>query len=454
MKLWEHQQLALDFVRDRDYKAILSLAMGLGKTAIAITAMREHDQHFYLVLAPKATLGHWESEIEKWWPNATVITRRRNEKVDKFKQRLAAAKFGGPQVIVMNYEWFRLRQVSEVVSACCLDGVVFDESHRLADRKSLQSRRAKALADNIGGLRLCLSGTVFSHSPLSVWHQARLIDKDLFGMYYPFEHRYANHYTIPGVQAKLIRSYKNLDQLASEFRKIAFVASSEEWQPELLEPIFINAPFKLSQEGRETYNSMARDMFAQVGLGLIAADNALVKALRLQELTSGVARLNDAVAFIHEDRVKVLKELIESIPEDRPVVVFYQYDPERRQIQRAAAELGRGCLTISGADKSGLTDKGKLAGDAGEVVAVQIGAGSEGIDLTRSNHLIFYRRGFRYSSYLQAIKRIHRPGQKRQPFVWTIMAEETIDEVVGQSLARRENMTAQLLLSHLKEASE
>ena len=90
MKLWRHQQLALDFVQARDNKAILSLAMGLGKTAIAITAMREHGKHFYLVLAPKATLGHWEAEVGRWWPNATVSTRRRNEKGDKFKQRLRA----------------------------------------------------------------------------------------------------------------------------------------------------------------------------------------------------------------------------------------------------------------------------------------------------------------------------------------------------------------------------
>ncbi len=149
--------------------------------------------------------------------------------------------------------------------------------------------------------------------------------------------------------------------------------------------------------------------------------------------------------------MKALKKVIDSVPDDRPVVVFYQFEPERDQIRRVAAQCDREFLSICGSTKDGLTDKGKLAGDSNEVVAVQIQAGSEGIDLTRSNHLVFYRKGWRYASYAQAVKRIHRPGQEHCPFVFHIECEDTLDQLIRSSLSSRKDLSAKLLMSHLKE---
>ena len=46
-----------------------------------------------------------------------------------------------------------------------------------------------------------------------------------------------------------------------------------------------------------------------------------------------------------------------------------------------------------------------------QVLAVQIDAGSEGVDFTRARYSIFYSVGFSLGKYDQAKKRTHRPGQ-------------------------------------------
>lgn len=456
-KLWKHQQYALDFLFERRYRGILSLTMGLGKTAIACQAIAEHScctgGDLYIVLGPKATMGHWANEITQWVPEAEVVTRHKGMDAKKLTDAITISRAKSKlTVVVLNYEWFR----TESVFAECLKqywcGVIFDESHRLADRKSLQSKRCKSLAKQIIGLSLCLSGTVFSHSPLSVWHQMSLVNDRLWPNYYAFENYYATHYTIPSVAAKLIKGYRNLDQLAEEFRTMAFVATSEEWQPDLIEPIHLEVPYELDDKNRKVYDDFKRNMVAQMESGVMVADNALVKALRLQEITSGFVRPEDcgAVHELHQLRMKALKKVIDSVPDDRPVVVFYQFEPERDQIRRVAAQCDREFLSICGSTKDGLTDKGKLAGDSNEVVAVQIQAGSEGIDLTRSNHLVFYRKGWRYASYAQAVKRIHRPGQEHCPFVFHIECEDTLDQLIRSSLSSRKDLSAKLLMSHLK----
>jgi SNF2 family DNA or RNA helicase len=67
----------------------------------------------------------------------------------------------------------------------------------------------------------------------------------------------------------------------------------------------------------------------------------------------------------------------------------------------------------------------------------------EGLTLTVANHAIFFDRSFSLDDYLQAQDRIHRISQKRDCYVWNLIATDTVDEWVDMLLAAK-HLAAQL----------
>lgn len=88
MKLWNHQQYAVDRYKDRHFFGLL-FDMGLGKTLTAIKIAEAKDKPV-LIIAPNALCEQWKEEIEKYeekeWEVAVCTSRTRKTK--KFQQAL------------------------------------------------------------------------------------------------------------------------------------------------------------------------------------------------------------------------------------------------------------------------------------------------------------------------------------------------------------------------------
>jgi SNF2 family DNA or RNA helicase len=68
-----------------------------------------------------------------------------------------------------------------------------------------------------------------------------------------------------------------------------------------------------------------------------------------------------------------------------------------------------------------------------------------GINLVRARYCVFYSLGFSLGEYLQARKRIHRPGQSHTCTYYHLIAKGTVDETVYKALARREEVVEAVL---------
>jgi len=71
------------------------------------------------------------------------------------------------------------------------------------------------------------------------------------------------------------------------------------------------------------------------------------------------------------------------------------------------------------------------------VLAVQIRAGAEGVDLTRAAHCVFYSVSHSLGDYEQALARVHRPGQTRSVSYYHIVTRDTIDQSIYNALSRK-----------------
>jgi SNF2 family DNA or RNA helicase len=183
-------------------------------------------------------------------------------------------------------------------------------------------------------------------------------------------------------------------------------------------------------------------MMAELDAGEVTVANALVKLLRLQQITGGYIRTDDGLDVqIDSAKMNLLRDVLEDIDPHEPVIVFCRFHKDLEAVNRVADETGRRSLELSGR-----MDELKQwqAGEA-PVLAVQIDSGGVGVDLTRARYSVYYSLGFSLGSYEQSLARIHRPGQTRPVEYIHLLAQDTVDEQVMVALARRADVVNSVL---------
>jgi len=71
--------------------------------------------------------------------------------------------------------------------------------------------------------------------------------------------------------------------------------------------------------------------------------------------------------------------------------------------------------------------------------------------VTAANTVIYYSNGYDLEKRLQSEDRAHRIGQKKTVTYVDLIAEDTVDEKIVQSLRKKINIASQVLGEELKE---
>ena len=136
----------------------------------------------------------------------------------------------------------------------------------------------------------------------------------------------------------------------------------------------------------------------------MTAKNAMVKLIRLAQITGGVVRTEQGgEERIDSAKLDALVDILEEIEPGEPVVVFGRFHADLDAVKEAAARNERRCFELSGRVNQ-LAEWS--AGAGGNVLAVQIQAGGVGIDLTRARYSIYYSPTFSLGDYEQSLARV------------------------------------------------
>jgi len=455
--LWKHQQQAVDFARDRQ-ATLFHMGLGTGKSRTAIEVARESGARQILILCPLSVVPAWKEQFNRFAPEFEVATLNKGSVKKKLKDAsslaMSAAYSQKPFVIVINYESARCEPFSAWASNTILwDLLVMDESHRIKSPKGITSKWVSKLSQACKK-RLALTGTPMPHSPLDIFAQMRALDPSVFGWsFFKFRLRYAK---MGGFGGKQVVGYQNMDHLREKMSKLTFQADRSVL--DLPDAIHEKRVIELSPTGRKVYDELDRDFCAQVREGEIVASNALVKILRLCQITSGLVTVDaDPPQLIQVDteKQKAVADILEDLPADEPVAVFGRFRSDLEAVHAAAASVGRESLELSGQKKE-LEDW--QAGKA-PILAVQIQAGGVGIDLTRCGdtncaYVLYLSTGHNLGDYEQSLARVHRPGQERTVFYYHILAKDTIDERIFKALRARKNVVESILADIYQEQEQ
>lgn len=395
-----------------------------------------------LVLCPVSVMRVWPREFRihaaRDW-NVTVPTGSGAKKAKAIASALAATPPDRPLAVVVNYEAAWRDPVAKLLLGEAWDIVICDESHRIKSPNGKASQFAHTLASR-AHRRLALTGTPMPHSLLDAYAQARFLDEGVFGTsFFRFRHRYA---VMGGYEQRQVVAFQHEDEFASRFARLAFQCSAADVL-DLPETVDVVRTCDLEPAARAAYKAMEDDFIAETRDGRITAANGGVKVLRLQQITGGVAPVEDPdnppsrPVVISTAKRDLLKDVLVDLPAGDPVVVFARFSADLAAIREVADELGRSYAEISGSRKDALDDDACLLPGV-EVVGVQIQSGGVGIDLTRAAVAVYYSIGHNLGDFQQSLKRTHRPGQKRNVLYVYLVAAGTVDSTIITALRNRE----------------
>ncbi|KAL3784661.1 hypothetical protein HJC23_012177 [Cyclotella cryptica] len=192
-----YQRGGVDFVLEREGRALLADEMGLGKTVQAIAAMSAYVAEWpLLVLCPSSARYHWEVELRHWLGKSSSsttttdsngeegvsgnVTRHGWELKKEAINVVTSGKSpifrtdGATKVVICSYGLIVSLVNSGRIFAGMFGAVIVDESHAL---KNKASKRTLAILPILKGADRCLllSGTPALARPSELWPQLSVL---------------------------------------------------------------------------------------------------------------------------------------------------------------------------------------------------------------------------------------------------------------------------------------
>lgn len=458
-----HQRLGASLIIE-SAGSYLAWDMGTGKTKSVIDAIVHAQMRHVLIACPKSVIGHWGTEWVKHGSGdrRVVLLGRRKRTggqisiAERAKLLNQALDLPEPVLAVVNYEAVWRDELAAVVMAHGerhgWDLVVCDEAHRIKDPRGKASNFFNGLRP-FARRRVGLSGTPIPSQPIDLFAQMRFIDPGIFGVGIT---EFKRLYCIEGPHHEIV-NYRNLDELRKRFHLVAHRVKKEEVLdlPELHDHVIT---VELGEEAQKLYDRMKSNFVSEWNGKPITITNVLVELLRLQQVTSGAVRFDEDESATTVDTAKedALEDLLGGIDRAEAVIVFCMFRHELAIIHRVCERLGRTSCELSGKrdelaewqrpdeiDPQDLSER--YGGVVPTVLAAQIQSGGEGVDGQRACYNVWLSTGFSYGKVSQSRSRSYRKGQERQCFYYTIVAENTVDQMVQKVLSKKGSRADQIV---------
>lgn len=424
MKLYPFQERVLSDTNDMNRVAFY-LDCGLGKTFVGSEKMNRLGAKVNLVICQKSKIDDWVEHFEEHYPEVVTFDLTNKNELAHF------LSWEDVSVGIINYELaFRRPELAGLRDFT----LMLDESSMIQNENAKRSRfiLRKLRPKNV----ILLSGTPCSGKYEQLWSQLHLlgwdISKTAFWSQYVDYHIWDNE----GFPIKIVKGYKNVERLKSKLREHGASFLKTEGVIDLPEQVFIEIAVPKTRE----YSRFKKDGVIKIkdvkhdgGLTYTAdtelvGDTVLTKMLYMRMLCGHHNR----------DKLQSFRDLVQST-EDR-LIVFYSFDAELNVLMGIAKDEGRPCSTVNGHVKD-LTNYEKYDNS---ITFIQYQAGSMGLNLQKSNKIVYFTPPLSSELYEQSKKRTHRIGQKSSCFYYMLTCKGTIEERIYETLAMRKDYTDKL----------
>lgn len=420
---FSHQVRAFGFCSSLEHSALF-MDQGTGKTLVAIALMgfwaQSKSVKRVVVVCPKSVKPVWKRELKKH---------------SAFKYSLAydqaPARSPGLEIYLTNYD--RVKREARKIKNFKADLMVFDESHKIKNRKSDRYKACKMISGKAKH-RLILTGTPLSKCISEVWAQFNVLDSRIFGSNYSmFKQRYLK---MGGYMGYSVVGYQNEDEYSDKLHSIAFRVKKEECL-DLPGISYLRYYVKPDSKSLRVYKDLELDMYAEIEGSEVTADSTITQQMKFRQITGGMVKADDETLLpVSNQKLELVKEILEERRGDK-TVIFFSFTHEIRLVRDWCEKSGIGYLELSGSvpqeEREIFEDKFQEDPQY-EVALIQVQTGAEGLTLTASDFEIFYSPSFSWILFAQARDRLDRIGQERLVKCTFLIMEGTVDETIASVL--------------------
>ena len=314
----DYQTYAVNFIEEHPEAAVL-LDMGLGKTSITLTALKDllfdrFEVHKVLVIAPlRVARDTWPAEADKWDHLKDLII---SVAVGTEMERKAAL-MKKADIYIINREnvgWL----VEESGLPFDYDMVVIDELSSFKNGKAKRFRsllKVRPFVKRIVGL----TGTPAGNGLMDLWAEFRILDKgNRLGK---FITAYRNAYFRPDkMNGQIVYSYKPLPGAEEKiYEAISDITISMKSIDHLQMPKLVSSSYSvyMSDAEQRVYDDFWEEFVLNIGKDReITAANAAVLCGKLTQIANGA--IYDDIGGIHH----IVNRYIEQVGTDEDVSVL------------------------------------------------------------------------------------------------------------------------------------
>ena len=427
--------------------------LGSGKTSVSLELLSYFYDHGFMrrgfVFAPTDEVAEgWEDEINKWGfdiPHVRLSgsSRKKWDAVQNFGDGLVIGTYIGVAAMVSKLAAVegskkRKRQVharSMLGLVDRVDAVVYDQSTRLGDTKSLSFEVCKQFSLE-SQLRYALAGRAFGRDAFVLWSQFFLTDRGRAlgtsaGMFR--EAFWRRRQTPWGI--KWVARKRREPELAK------FIASSSirysidecvQLPPKV--PVLKECAFP--DENWAYYDEVVEELVSARG-NYREVQNTF---LRMRQISSGFIGFHDdetgeraQIEFAKNPKLDLLTQLIDEVPEDRKLIVFYEFTWSGARICQELAKAGHKFGWLWAGTKNWTTIKEAFNDDPDfRVIVANWRKASMGLNLQAANYIFYYESPVSAIERYESEGRIYRTGQKHKSMIYDVVVKDSADEKILQ----------------------
>lgn len=429
------------------HKWLLADDQGLGKTFQTLNiAIAKRNQrwfkHCLIVVGVNNLKLNWYHEIEKHTYEEPYILGQRIIKRGPNKGKLcfrdAKEKIEDLEngvdnfFLIVNVEALRNVEIADRLRSMCRTGeigmVIADEIHKC---KNPNSQQGKGFQKLLSKERIAVSGTPLLNSIEDLYIILKWLDYET----HTFT-QFKNHYCIfGGFGDHTIIGYKHKDEIVQKLKKCMLRRKKEDvldLPPKNNIPIYL----EMSNQEWKLYDEVRTSLREQIDL-IKLSPNPLAQLTRLRQVTGFSGLLSSSAT--HTTKLDMMLQIIEdAVKNEEKVVVFSEFDQVLREAYKRCEKYNP--AIIDGKVKVEIRDlemqRFQEDPDCKVILGTRQAMGT-GFTLTAGNNVIFLDEPWNEANKNQAMDRCHRIGTTKVVNVYTLMCQDTIDEVVNDIVMKK-----------------
>lgn len=393
----------------------LFLGTGTGKTLIAISFLLSRGiTSDTLIVTPKTVIDQYKKELNKYIPNNTIT--------------------------VTNYE--SLKNLAQQKFTC----VILDESHKVKNYMSIANRYLRMISQNAEYVYL-FTGTPQDAKRSEIFPQLAILDEKYMPGKTRFLHRYFtmdDYYNPRSEKKEFSIELNTILQAVTWGKKTEDVITL---QPEHHHTITCKNP-------GSNYTTLSSKRILRLPNTVVVADNKAVLRSKLRQICSGHVIGEDprtgkpSQEILGTDKLAKLELLITELPH---AIIYTEFDKDMELIAQILLDQNRTFKCINGQTKKSDMLIQMFKDGLIDFLVMQCKSGNAGLDLTCTNHMIFYTLPESHIVFSQCKARIQRLGQTQDCNYYYLLCENTIDEdIYYKALSKKKSYSDKLFTAYSK----